>query len=322
MRKIKVSIVIPTYNRETIIRETLDSAINQEFGDFEIVVVDNCSTDGTYDILKEYQEKYKNMRIYQNEENIGPVRNWKKAIELARGEYVKILWSDDQIDRKFLKETVPILETDKSIGFVYTKVMIYNEKSKNIVYSRKQSGKIKMLEFIKGSIGYSDEKVPVSPGCALFRKKDLEKNLIIDIPGAENPYGAGNDLLLFLLCYKEYEYFYYLDKVYSYFRAHKNSFSIANKLDSYYENSLVYFFNIFKSMESIKKIRDMYFTLMRFKKNSNLRERLTNEKYNINFKLITYIRLQRIIKKIKRIKNKYLSFFYNGERNNEKKMAK
>lgn len=291
INKPKVSIIIPTYNREKIIEETLLSAVNQDYDDYEIVITDNCSTDKTYDILKEYEKKHKNIRIYQNSKNLGPVRNWKKAIELAEGKYIKILWSDDQISEDFLSKTVPILENDCEIAFIYTKTLIYSDKEKNISYSRRKNGKLGIEEFIKGVIGTS-EIVPVSPGCALFRKKDLLANLIINIPNAENPYGAGNDLLLFLLCYQKYKYFYYLDEVKSFFRAHSDSFTVSNKLDVFYKKAIIYFLNLNK--KKLKLYRDQYFTLLYIKD----RGLVKNEKFNFQFIYILqkiYIKLARII---------------------------
>ena len=175
--------------------------------------------------------------------------------------------------------------------------MIYWEKRKEIFYSRRKEKKIKVEEFIKGSIGYSDESVPVSPGCALFRKKDLEKNLIIDIPGAENPYGAGNDLLLFLLCCNDYEYFYYLDEVYSFFRAHKNSFSVANNLNKYYIKSIMFFLEQ-KDTIFLEKIKNKYFTYIKFKYIFDL-ELNKGRKNKLDMTLIIYFMKRKLKKYIK-----------------------
>lgn len=288
INKPKVSIIIPTYNREKIIEETLVSAINQDYNDYEIVITDNCSTDKTYDILKEYEKKYKNIRVYQNSKNLGPVRNWKKAIELAKGKYIKILWSDDQISEDFLSKTVPVLESDSEIAFVYTKTLIYSENKKIIRFCRKKEGKINLKEFVKDAVGNNPEIIPFSPGCALFRKEEVLNNLILDIPNAENPYGAGNDLLLFLLCYEKYKYFYYLDEIKSFFRDHSGSLTTSNDLSIYYTKTLIYFLN--KNKKNLELIRNQYFSYLYIRK----KELIKNEKFNFQ---ILYI-LQRICKKI------------------------
>ena len=66
----KVSILIPVYNRAKIISETLNSAVNQTYKNIEVIVVDNKSTDNTFEIVKEFAKSHSNVKVYQNEENI------------------------------------------------------------------------------------------------------------------------------------------------------------------------------------------------------------------------------------------------------------
>jgi len=240
----KVSILIPVYNRESLIAETLNSAIKQTYSNTEIIVVDNNSTDGTFNILKKFSKKYSKVKIFRNKENMGPVKNWRKCIKHATGEYAKILWSDDLIDEKFIEKTLPYLVDNRDIGFVFTGTEIFNEKTKNKAYFIGKKGVYDSNVFIQGSLLGGD--FPVSPGNAIFRLKDLKKNLIINIPNKFNIdfkfHGAGNDLLLFLLTAIDYPKFAYIDEVLAYFRAHKDSITVSgNKI----ENSLGY--NVSKS---------------------------------------------------------------------------
>ena len=117
-----VSILIPTYNRQDLITETVQSALSQTYQDFEIVIVDNQSTDNTYQVCLDLAKTDSRIRVYQNEENIGPVRNWQRCVELAHGEYAKILFSDDLIHPTFLEKTVNLL-ADPSVGYVFTGVL-------------------------------------------------------------------------------------------------------------------------------------------------------------------------------------------------------
>ena len=109
MYKDLVSILIPTYNREKIILETLNCAVNQTYKNTEVIVVDNKSTDNGFEIIKGFAKSHPNVRVYQNEENIGPVKNWLKCMDYATGEYAKILWSDDLIAPDFIEMTLPYL---------------------------------------------------------------------------------------------------------------------------------------------------------------------------------------------------------------------
>ncbi|MGL5058231.1 MAG: glycosyltransferase family 2 protein [Fusobacteriaceae bacterium] len=294
----KVTILIPVYNREKIIEETLECAMKQTYDDYEIVIVDNKSTDKTFEIIQKYADKNPKIKLFQNSQNLGPVRNWKRGIEESKGEYVKILWSDDQISKDFLESTVHILENDNQIGFIYSKTLIYDEDLEVEAYNFGESGKYEMIEFLKGaSIG--TKNTPVSPGCALFRKKDLEKNLLIHL---ENPkkldfskYGAGNDLLLFLLTYPEYKYFYYINETKSFFRAHKDSFSISNNLTEYYNYSILYFFEKNIELIELSELRDLFYTKLFFTNRYLVKEK----QYKFIIRYILDKIVQKIIRKIK-----------------------
>ena len=102
-----VSIIVPNYNHARYLKERLDSIYNQTYRHFEVILLDDCSTDGSVEVLKEYARKYpENTRLVANEHNSGKVfHQWNKGLELARGEFVWIAESDDYCDRNFL-ETV------------------------------------------------------------------------------------------------------------------------------------------------------------------------------------------------------------------------
>jgi len=100
MSEPKISIVIPVYNVEKYLRECLDSCVNQTLENIEIICVDDCSTDNSYKILEEYQSKDPRIKIFKQEQNNrqGAARN--KGLELAIGEYLWFVDSDDYIDTK------------------------------------------------------------------------------------------------------------------------------------------------------------------------------------------------------------------------------
>jgi glycosyltransferase involved in cell wall biosynthesis len=91
-----VSILITSYNREWYIEEAINSVLAQTYKKFEIVIVDNCSTDGTKNIIERYKDNEK-IRIYFNENNIGQFPNRNKAASLAKGELLLYVDSDDTI---------------------------------------------------------------------------------------------------------------------------------------------------------------------------------------------------------------------------------
>lgn len=238
-----VSILIPVYNRGDLISETIESAINQTYENIELIIVDNKSTDNTFKICKSYEKKFPDViKVFQNKKNLGPVINWKECLRYSKGKYIKFLYSDDQIDKDFIKKTVKILIENPGIALVFTRVKIYGQVTRDYIFG--ETGKYSSSEFIEGAL-IGNKLIPVSPSCALFRKKDVEKNLLIDIPNPSNldfsKYGAGNDLLLFMFTLREYNYFYYINDSLSFFRAHQGSLTISKNLKEYYDFSKYYY---------------------------------------------------------------------------------
>lgn len=243
-----VSILIPVFNRRDILVETLDSALAQTYPNFEIVVVDNCSTDGTWELMASYEGKDSRIRIYKNEENVGPVRNWKRCIDLAKGDYGKILWSDDLIAPGFLEKTVALMEENPDVGFVFTGTEIFfdGESRRNRTYFIGESGFYSTEDFIEGVL--LGGPYPVSPGCALFRVSDLRKNLLVDVPnnvGSDfSMHAIGNDMLIFLLTAKDYARFGFVAETLSFFRAHAGSITISadrGKIPLHYDLAKAFF---------------------------------------------------------------------------------
>lgn len=269
-----VSILIPTYNRENLIEQTVHSALEQTYQNIEIIIIDNNSADHTWDILKRISSQDPRIRVFKNDTNIGPVRNWKRCLDEASGIYGKILWSDDLIDKDFIYKTVAFLEESPNVGFVYTCTEIFceNEKTKT-TFSLGKTGIYPTEKYIYGVL-FSGE-YPVSPGCALFRMNDLRDNLVIDIPNHFNIdfslHAIGNDVLIYLLTSIRYSYFGFIDEKLSFFRAHSDSITISSskeKIVLNYSLAKAYFVENYRK-DLIKKYNTRLFLhLLRFRKNS------------------------------------------------------
>jgi glycosyltransferase involved in cell wall biosynthesis len=258
-----ISIVIPVYNREKLIVETVQSAQNQDHPNFEIVVVDNKSTDNTWQVLQEMASNDGRLKVFQNEENLGPVRNWERCFANAKGEYIKILWSDDLIKPSFLSEALSIFDEDTA--FVMSGIEYFDINNTVVSHSDFQKNtQLLSYDYIVDMI-MEDKKMgfPVSPGCGMFRRSDMVKNLIIEIPNDKglifNRFGAGNDLLLFLLTAKDYEYVRCVDDTLSRFRHHDDSITTSNgdRLIPFYEEARLYFIKNtdYKFLENTYKFR-------------------------------------------------------------------
>ncbi len=90
-----ISIAIATYNGEKYLQEQLESILNQTLEPSEILIVDDCSTDGTWQVLKLYAEKYPYIKIYQNKQNLGVCQTFNRAIGLTTGDYIALADQDD-----------------------------------------------------------------------------------------------------------------------------------------------------------------------------------------------------------------------------------
>lgn len=111
-----VTVVVPTYQGEAFVRATLDSVLAQTFTDYELVVCDDGSTDGTLAILDSYGDR---LRLVK-QRNCGVAAARNRAAECARGEFLAFLDHDDLWEPEMLATLVPILREDESLGLVYS----------------------------------------------------------------------------------------------------------------------------------------------------------------------------------------------------------
>lgn len=135
----KVSLCIPVRNGERYLQESLASCTKQSFQDIEIIVVDNCSTDNTENLVKKLQKHDDRITYIRNDTNIGLIGNFNKCLEYARGEYIKFLCSDDLLHPECLELMVPHLDEDKTIQLVVSGRLILDADGKPISLSRYSS---------------------------------------------------------------------------------------------------------------------------------------------------------------------------------------
>ena len=113
----RVSVLLTTYNRERYVASSIESVLGQTFGDFELVVSDNCSTDGTLEIVRAYERRDPRIRVFVNAQNIGQFPNRNHAVELARTPLLKYHDSDDLMYPHCLDVMVKMLLSEPRAGF-------------------------------------------------------------------------------------------------------------------------------------------------------------------------------------------------------------
>ena len=119
------SIYIPSYNYEEYLPECLDSACLQQYEPLDIVVIDDASTDTSWEILQEYASKDSRISIYRKETNQGH-GNVIEGVSYTKGKYISILPADDKLSPNFWKNVIPYF-TDETIGFVRIAAMQFDD---------------------------------------------------------------------------------------------------------------------------------------------------------------------------------------------------
>jgi glycosyltransferase involved in cell wall biosynthesis len=123
-----VSIGMPVYNGERFIRQALESILVQDYGNFELIISDNASTDATSDICQKYADRDARIRYVRNETNLGASPNHKRVFEMARGEYFKWAAHDDECLPTFLGRCMSVFEeAPQSVVLVYPQSLIIDE---------------------------------------------------------------------------------------------------------------------------------------------------------------------------------------------------
>lgn len=126
-----VSVIVPNYNHEKYLVQRLECIFNQTYPDFEVILLDDCSSDKSQEILLEYAKNPKVSHCVFNDTNSGNTFvQWNKGIALAKGDYIWIAESDDFCELNFLEEMIRAVQQDSAIKLVYCQSNRVDEKGK------------------------------------------------------------------------------------------------------------------------------------------------------------------------------------------------
>lgn len=127
----KVSILIPTYNSAQFLDEAIESVLAQTFTDYEVIIVDNCSTDNTKEVVGKYLTD-KRFSYFRNDTNLGLVGNWNRCLELANGEYLKYLCADDKFHPEMLEKFVAAMDAHPTVSVVTSNKIYFGSQNKTV----------------------------------------------------------------------------------------------------------------------------------------------------------------------------------------------
>ena len=231
----QVSVIVPNYNHAPYLRQRLDSIFNQTFQDFEVIILDDCSTDNSKEIIEEYRNKPQVSHIIYNETNSGsPFKQWAKGFDLAQGDYIWIAESDDWAESFFLDNSVNILKKDPSLSFVFCSLFCESQNTSKPEKFLEQDFFFKGLHFLKKYQIFANAVVNASS--VLFRRQTLTF-----IPeDFQNFTGSGDYLFWSYLC--EHGNVYFSSKLLNHFRRHQTTTTSKNIAsgNNFLENFRIY----------------------------------------------------------------------------------
>lgn len=224
-----VTVAIPVYNAAAFLVETVQSVINQDYNNLEILLVDNCSTDKSWDIIRSFSDP--RIKAVQNDENIGAEGNFNKCLELASGVYFLLLPSDDLLFEGAIRRRVAVLEEDlyHNLAFCFCARNVINASSKKITtVSFFETGFVNRIVLLRKNV-VKGTNVVGEPAAGLFRTGLGRK---VGDYNQELPYVIDLDYWVRLL---EYGDAYYIDEPLCAFRVTTTNWS-SQLADQRYKN--------------------------------------------------------------------------------------
>lgn len=245
-----VSVIVPLYNAEKYISETIKSVINQTYENWELLVVDDCSTDNSREIVKSFEQKDSRIRLIESEINFGgPARPRNIGIENAKGEYIAFLDADDVWLKNKLEKQLNLLIENNNFDLIDANAYTIDEKSKKLGVLRiKKVYKILKIFFKKKNIIILSNFVNINT--ILMKNQNLprfreDKNLI-----------ALEDWMFWIENLEEEKKIYLCDEYLINYRIVSNSISNRNSDKSYRKAYILYSILFFE-----KKISFLNFLL-------------------------------------------------------------
>lgn len=183
MSTYKVSIIVPNYNYASYLEARINSILNQTFQNFELILLDDASTDNSAEILYRYRNNPHVTHIEINKSNTGsPFQQWFKGISLAQGEYIWIAESDDLCELEFLTTTIEVLDRHPNVSVCFTGSILIDENGNTLPYDINKWGKKekeKEYALYNGKI-YAAHNLYwrnyiANASAALFRKSSFEQ---------------------------------------------------------------------------------------------------------------------------------------------------
>lgn len=142
-----VSIITPNYNCSRFIVETIESVLAQTYTNWEMIIVDDCSSDGSYEIALEYEKQDSRIKVLKNAKNSGAAVSRNLALNMVQGEYISFLDSDDLWEREKLEKQLDFM-VNNNCDFSYTIYDLIDEESKKMNKEVRIPKKLSYLKYL------------------------------------------------------------------------------------------------------------------------------------------------------------------------------
>lgn len=240
----KVSVIVPNYNHAPYLKQRLDSIFNQTFQDLEVIILDDCSTDNSKEIIEQYQSNPKVSHIVYNETNSGsPFKQWAKGFDLAQGEFIWIAESDDWADINFLNEVLSNLQANSQIVLCFCEsIWSYtNEQVKKTLFADSQT--FNGFDFLRH---FMVEKNSICNASSVVFRKSALANVSAEYQTFK---GSGDWQFWLELCMQGM--IHYLAKPLNYFRQHQTNTTNNQKINGNAYKEMIKIFNFLKKQKAI-----------------------------------------------------------------------
>ncbi len=186
-----ISVIISVYNGERYLEKTINSILTNSSLNIELIIIDDKSTDGGYEILKKLKKGDSRITILQNKENIGKAGAVNRGLEISRGKYICIFDADDLMYPGRLEKQFNFLEKNPKVDMVFSNFVFLNQNGEEIIrealgfkstkepLQRLKKAK-ESLKKIEKSYQILDKSNYIPPSSALFRRKIIEAGVKMD----------------------------------------------------------------------------------------------------------------------------------------------
>ena len=217
----EVSILMPVFNQQDYIEESILSVIDQTFSNWELVISDDCSSDNTFEIALNYQSRYPHkIKVFRNNVNVGITKNCNIALRECKGKYISFFSGDDIFHKDKIRKQYDVMESNKSIFLCFHDVKVFDSDTNEKLYVWNKDKDVinysSVHKFAEDLIENGTFNL-CSISCFMRNRKSFSYD--------ERLYTLSDTMFYIDACMSEVEtsYVFYINEVLASYRKHKNS---------------------------------------------------------------------------------------------------